>query len=272
MQAKKRFLSTFSSLILIPVVMVIILLDKPDYRFFNFIHKNTVPMAEHVGQGLTYPLRLFGRTFGNMAARKEILRDNADIIARLNDFQRLQLEKEILELENELLRQKLYMAADIGYRTITSRLVHNNSFMENQNFIVRNHTGEIARGNAAVSNIGYMLGVVVERIRGYARVQSLRDSGSNIPVRIVGTDVFGFLQGTGNSDPELRFLSNGDFTVRPGMRLITSGVKGNVPDNIPVGVVEGVQNQKIRVKLGSEMKNQSSVFILLFDGDGRYGE
>ena len=269
MQARKSFLSAVLSVITIPAVIVVILLDKPDYSLFDFIHRNIVPAAEIVGQAVTYPVRLIARTAENVAKRKETLMENDEIIATLEKLEKAKLEKEILEKENELLKSKLNMAGEIRQKVVAGKIVHDNSFMENQSFVLGGPS-EISRGNIVISNSGHMLGLVVEKAGGYAKVRSLKDSASNIPVRIAGTDVFGFLQGAGNSAPELRFLSNGDFAVEPGMLLLTSGVNGNLPDNIPVGTVESVRNSDIKVRLGRELKRQESVMVLLFDGNGKY--
>jgi cell shape-determining protein MreC len=162
------------------------------------------------------------------------------------------------------------MIEKIKYGTVSARIIHNNSFIESQSFIARSTDERVASGNIVVSNSYFMLGTISERTGRYAKVRSLRDSHSNIPVRIAGTDIFGFLQGAGNSAPELRFLSDGDFVPEVGMILLSSGVKGNMPDDIPIGRIESVRNYDIRVKLGAELKHQESVVILLFDRDMRY--
>jgi len=269
MQARKSFLSALFSVISIPAVIIIILIDKPDYILFNFVHRNMVPVAEIAGQAITYPVRLIARTAENVVRRKEVMGDNAEIMERLEILERITLEKEVLEKENELLRDRLNMAEEIRHTVVAGRIRRNNSFMGHQSFVLVG-SSEVARGNIVISNSGHILGLISEKTGRYARIRSLKDSGSNIPVRIAGTDVFGFLQGVGNPAPELRFLSSGDFAVRPGMLLLTSGVNGNIPDNIPVGTVESVRGNEIKVKLGRELKNQESVMILLFDRGGRY--
>lgn len=270
MQARKSFLSAFLSLITIPAVMIVILIDKPDYDFFNFIHKNIVPIAETVGQGLTYPVRVVGRFAESRMKKKEALRENDAIMAKLSTLEKITAEKEALEKENERLAAKLGMVQDIKHRTAVVKITRDNSFMENQVFMIEVSDDAAAAGNIVVSNTGFFLGTVVERMGRFARIQSVRDGHSNIPVRIAGTDVFGFLQGGGNAAPRLRFLSDGDFTALEGMFLITSSVNGNVPENVPVGRIESVKNDEIRVKLGAELKNQESAVLLFFDKNKRY--
>lgn len=270
MQTKKSFLSAFLSATLIPAVVIIILIDKPDYRFFNFIHKSVIPVMELLGQGLTYPVRLVGKISKSIRKNKDILEKNSAVIIELEKIEKIKTENEILRRENEILKNKLNITSSIKYKTIASNIIHNNSFLENQNFIIENPEREIMSGNIVLSNTGYLAGMVIEIIGGYAKIRSIRDINSNIPVRIAGTDVFGFLQGGGNFDPRLRFLSNGDFAVGEGMFLITSGINGNIPDGIPVGKIDDIEDGNIIVKIGSDLRKLESVIILLFDKDEKY--
>jgi cell shape-determining protein MreC len=185
-------------------------------------------------------------------------------------MQKIAAENEVLARENALLKSKLNITESMKYKAVVSNIVHDNSFIGSQSFITRNSDGEIRVGSVVVSNTGFLLGMITEVAGGYAKIQSVQDSNSNIPVRIAGTDVFGFLQGYGNKDPKLRFLSDGDFAAEEGMFLITSGVKGNVPDGIPVGTVKRSAGGEIAVGLGAEMGRQESVIILLFDADKKY--
>ena len=270
MRTRKSFIPAFSSLVLIPTVFIVILLDKPDYTLFNFVHGNIIPIAETVGRGLTYPARAIGRFAESRMKRRESLKDNDEIMAKLETLERVTVEKEALERENELLMSKLNMAEKIKYKTAVARIVRSVSFMENQMFMAENPRDEIAAGNIVVSNTGFILGVIVEKNGRYSKIQSVRDGHSNIPVRIAGTDVFGFLYGAGNSAPELKFLSDGDFIPAAGMFLVTSGVNGKVPDDIPVGRIESVETGAAKVGLGAELKNQESVMLLLFDKNRKY--
>jgi cell shape-determining protein MreC len=269
MKAKKSLLSAFLSAASIPVVVLAVLLDKPDYRFFNFLHKSIVPTFEAVGQGMSWPVRMIGDIRDGIRSKRGIADENKYLREQMGDFQKMAAELEILRLDNDLLRRKLRMAENMRFSSVFAKILRDNSFLENQQFIIKSRDPGIAAGNAAVSNDGYLIGIIAERAGGYAKLRSLRDSRSNIPVRIAGTDIFGFLQGVGGRRPELRFLSSGDFIPEIGMILITSGVNGNVPDDLPVGKI-GALDDKIRVELGSELRDQENAVILLFGKDGKY--
>jgi cell shape-determining protein MreC len=258
------------SILLIPAVVVVILVDKPDSHFFNFVYRNMVPIAQMVGQGATYPVRLVRRAVGSVRKSRTVIKENQEMMAELEDMRRVMVENDALQKENGLLREKLGIAENMKYKVVVSGIIHDNSFAGRQSFIIRNPNGGIASGNVAVSNAGFLLGIIDGDIGHYARIMSVRDAGSNIPVKVAGTDVFGFLQGAGGGDPELRFLSDGDFVPEHGMFLITSGVNGNIPSGIPVGRIEEVKGSEIKIGLGADIGKQENVMILLFGKDGKY--
>jgi len=272
MQKRKGRLSSFSSIILVPVVVIIILVDKPDYRFFDFLHRIFVPTVQYAGQVFSYPIRLVGGVAENIRQRNLNLRDNEMIMGQLDRVSNLTLEVRYLRLENEALRNRLSMTREIKFDTVSANIVRNNSFGERQSYIIRNPNARIATGNVVISNSGFFLGLVTETTGSFARVRSAKDGNFNIPVRFAGTNIFGFLHGRGNEDPELRFLSDDNFVPDVGSFLITSSVNGNVPNNIPVGDIKSVDGGTIRVQLGADLSRQNSVLILLFNSGGIYEE
>ncbi|MDR1027263.1 MAG: rod shape-determining protein MreC [Rickettsiales bacterium] len=277
MQQKKSFLSASVSIVSVVIAVIVILIDKPDYRFFNFLHRNTIPIAEAVAAGASYPFRLVGRMVRGIRDSRDALSEDAEVRRKMDEFDKVFSENEILRRENELLREKAGMQAALPKQSIIAEIVRDDSFASRQSFFVKNRGGGVRgvrraeAGNVVLSNGGQLLGIVSESLGGYARIQTLRDGKSNIPVRIAGTNIFGFLQGTGpRADPELAFLSDGDYIPQPGQLLITSGVMGNLPGDIPVGRIKKVAPGGIPVLPGAELNNQESAVILLFDKDGKY--
>ena len=272
MQKRKGRLPSLTSIILVPVMVIVILVDKPDYRFFDLIYRVFVPTVEYVGQALSYPVRLVGTITDYVRRRNTNMRDNEQISAELDKMSNLTIEVHYLRLENDLLRSRLSMVSNIKFDTISTDIVRNNSFGERQTYMIRNTDGRLSVGNVLISNSGFFLGLITEITGPIARVRSAKDANFNIPVRFAGMEIFGFLQGRGNEDPELRFLSNDNFTPEIGSFLVTSGVNGNIPNNIPVGEVKSIDGGVIRVRLGAEISKQNNAIILLFSNNGIYEE
>lgn len=270
MKTKRGILSVITTALTIPTVVIIFLIDKPDYKIFNFIYKNTIPVTEFIGRGVTYPFRIIGRTTENIKKNREKIKRADLLFTQVQELEKVKAENIILEKENQNLRMKLGFVSEIKYPTIVANIIHDDSFAGNQQFFAKNSYGNISVGNIALANNGFLLGIINEKAGSFVKIQSIRDVNSNISVKIAGTDVFGFLQGKGKSDPELKFLSNSDFDLEPGMFLITSGVNGNIPNNIPVGKIKTTDKNGTKIQIGTELDKQESVIILLFNKKEKY--
>ena len=88
----------------------------------------------------------------------------------------------------------------------------------------------------------------VEQIGGnYARIMLLNDINSRIPVVTEKNRIRGILAGDNTATMNLIFTPL-DAELKAGDKIVTSGVAGGFPSDLPVGVVVGVQNGHIKVK------------------------
>jgi rod shape-determining protein MreC len=84
-----------------------------------------------------------------------------------------------------------------------------------------------------------LIGRVMETGRWAARVLLITDGASNVPVRLVRDGTPALAVGRGDGTIELRTLEVGQNPFRRGDILVTSGVGGVFPPNIPVASVTG---------------------------------
>ena len=82
-----------------------------------------------------------------------------------------------------------------------------------------------------------LIGRVIETGRWAARVMLVTDGASNVPVRLVRDGTPALAVGRGDGTIELRTLEVGQNPFRRGDILVTSGVGGIFPPNIPVALV-----------------------------------
>ena len=96
--------------------------------------------------------------------------------------------------------------------------------------------------NDAVLGPGGLLGRVSSTTPATARVKLLTAPGHEIGVWLPRSRRHGLLVGMGSSRPQLRFIDR-DPDVRPGELVSTSPASTLLPPNIPVGVVQAVDEQ-----------------------------
>ena len=96
--------------------------------------------------------------------------------------------------------------------------------------------------NDAVLGPGGLVGRVSSTTPATARVKLLTAPGHEIGVWLPRSGRHGLLVGTGSSRPQLRFIDR-DPDGRPGDLVSTSPASTLLPPNIPVGVVQAVDDQ-----------------------------
>jgi rod shape-determining protein MreC len=91
---------------------------------------------------------------------------------------------------------------------------------------------------------GGLLGRVTSVTPSTAQVQLLTDSGSRVGVWLPRIRRHGLLTGLGTARPLLRFLEK-DPGARPGDVVVTSPASTLVPPNLPVGVIQQVDDRAV---------------------------
>lgn len=91
---------------------------------------------------------------------------------------------------------------------------------------------------------GGLLGRVTSVTPTTAQVQLLTDSGSRLGVWLPRIRRHGLLTGMGTARPLLRFLEK-DPGARPGDVVVTSPASTLVPPNLPVGVIQAVDDRAV---------------------------
>ena len=116
-----------------------------------------------------------------------------------------------------------------------------------------------------VSPDGVLAGIIIDAGVNFARVRALTDADTNIAVRVVGSEVYGFLQGNGTSTPTMGFFSDPQFQPDNGVKLVTSNICGVLPGGIIVG--DMINDKDVNVQ---NPKRLSRVMVLKFDAVDQY--
>ena len=250
----------------LPVFFIYVMVAKPDYRIMNTAAHVVVPVGRAVGDLITWPLRATGRGIRNIAELTTVRAENRELRAELDAMRMRGTECEIAILENQKLAREIDIVKTNPRAAVAADVVHNNSAMHhNTYFISKGAASGIEPGMIVVTFDGHMAGIVVDAAPHYARVRALNDADTNIAVRVVGSEVYGFMHGAGTARPVMEFFSDPEFQPTPGLRLVTSNIGGILPDGIPVGKLHDSATVDI-VPPG----RLSRVMVLQFDGAGVY--
>jgi len=228
---------------LLPIFFLYILLDKPDYKIMNAMSSVVVPAARALGDGITWPVRMIGHLGENIKERRGIRQENRELRAKLDAFVASQNGCIALRAENQRLEQTLDIVRVQPRKSVLARVIFENSAFAASNFILdKGENSGIHPGQAVISKDGFLIGVVTSVTAESAKVRKITDTESNIPVRVAGSDVLGFLRGRGNAALVFELFSDQEFSPTPGVMLLSSNIGGNLPDGIPIGRIKNRGN------------------------------
>jgi len=191
----------------------------------------------------------------------------------------LKAENEQLLEENRLLRRNLLNRREpdfaemdttaLDYEVVTAQIIKN-SFTSANNYITlnRGHRDGIGQDMGVITSRG-ILGIVERTSPGYASVQSILNTKSNINAKIAHTDYFGSLTWN-RADYQLVQLEDIPRLVplHLGDTIVTGAMSSIFPENIPIGTIEAFDLNEsksfyqIDVRLFNDMTNLKQVYVI----------
>ncbi len=250
----------------LPIIFIYIMIAKPDYAIMNAMGHIVVPVATAVGDLITWPVRATGNLISNIHELATLRSENEELRVRLDAALQNKNMCDVALHENQKLSHELDVMRATPHGTVLADIIHDNAAFHHNTFIINRGVRDgMARGMAVMSTDGSLVGIISETAPTFSRVRALTDSESNIAVRVAGSEIYGFMSGTGGANPTIGFFSDPEFEPTPGVQLITSNISGVLPAGIFVGKL--INDSDVRVLPVSEI---SRVIVLQFDKSNEY--
>ena len=250
----------------LPVFFIYIMIAKPDYQLMNGLAHIVLPVANWVGDVITWPIRVIGDTAENIRELSNLRIENEELRVRLDEALRDKNTCDIAILENQKLSRELDVVQSRPQESVLADIVHDNSAFHHSTFFINKGIKQgIEKGMVVISTDGILVGIITDVAPSFSRVRALTDSNSSIPVRVAGSEVYGFMQGNGSSSPTMGFFSDPEFQPSSGVKLVTSNISGVLPNGIMVG--DMINETDVNVLKPKEI---SRVVVLKFDTKDEY--
>lgn len=255
------FIKAAAAAAVLPVLFIYIMIAKPDYKIMNALGHVVVPVAQFVGDVVTWPVRAIARVVDNVAQVSVLRAENEELRVRLDQALINQRKCQMAIAENQKLNKELDLIQQQPRDAIIADVVHDNSVMGHNTYLINRGIKDGIESGMAVTTTDMMLaGIVIDAAQNFSRVRALTDADTNIAVRVVGSEVYGFLTGNGSAHPMMGFFSDPEFQPSKGINLVTSNISGVLPGGINVG--EMIDETDVKVVTPKQL---SRVMVLKFD-------
>jgi rod shape-determining protein MreC len=173
---------------------------------------------------------------------------NAELKRQLQAARRGTIQARATELENGRLKALLKLGAESDQEVAVTRVVGSSFDSVHRLATLSVGSSSGVQPGMPVRAPDGLVGRVIETGRWAARVLLVSDGASNIPVRLVRDGTPAIAMGDGQGSVELKTLEVGKNPFRRGDILVTSGVGGVYPPNIPVAIVARLEGDRTFAK------------------------
>ncbi len=166
-----------------------------------------------------------------------------------------------LQAENKSFRELLNVKVDATVNYITARIISDSGTSFIRSILLPiGSKDNIKKGSAVMSGYG-LVGRVIETGKNSSRALLITDLNSRIPVIIQNTRIKAILAGKNQDLLKLERLPS-DSGVSLGSRIVTSGDGGQLPAEIPIGIIVKKGADGVWVKLLSDISKLTYVQVV----------
>lgn len=241
------------------LLLVIAIVDPTG---FNALKGVALDVTSPVSSGGRWVSRQVGGAFDSVGNYFQAAGQNAELRRRLQESRRGLIKAQATELENKRLKALLKLTSETRDEVVTTRIV-GSSFASVRRLatLSAGASSGVLPGQPVRSADG-LVGRVIESGRWASRVLLVADSASNVPVRLVRDGTAAIATGHGDGTIDLKTLEVGQNPFRRGDVLVTSGVGGVYPPDIPVAVVVKVEGDRTVAKPLADPSNVEYAMVL----------
>jgi rod shape-determining protein MreC len=210
----------------------------------------------------------------NYFALQQIRQENEQLRREVASL-RVSLEQErTVAQETRALKKLLDLKAVAGFDTAAASVIGSGADPEFRTITIDKGTQDGLQPDMAVISPAGVVGRILMTTARAAKVQLIIDRDAAAGVMIERSRVIGIVTGVGSSE-DLGFQAGlidldyvpGSADVKPGDRVVTSGIDGIYPKGLPVGEIQSTERAggewKIRVKPAVEFATLESVLVVL---------
>lgn len=252
--------------ILFAVLLLIIAVIDP--RGFSALKGAALDATRPVSEAGRSVVRFFDEIGETTSAYFRAGAQNEELRRQLEATRRAVIKARATELENRHLKGLLQLTRDVQDEVAVTRIVGSSYDSSRRLATLSAGSSHGVRPGQPVRSADGLIGRVIETGRWASRVLLVGDGASNVPVRLVRDGTPAIATGHGDGTIDLKTLEVGENPFRRGDVLVTSGVGGIYPPNIPVAVVTRVEGDRTIAKpLADPSEIEFAVILQIYQPD-----
>lgn len=223
------------------ISLLLLLLSWLDPRGFQAVKSAALDATAPISEGGSAVLRGitdFGQSIGDYI---DAGNQNGELRDQVHALEAKLSQAQAAQLENERLRQLLQLRDATNDEVAMGRIVSSSWDSARRFAVLSAGSSQGVAYNMPVRAAEGLIGRVTEVGHWGARVLMIVDGSSKVPVRSVRDGTPAFAIGTGEGELRLQTIELGVNPFRPGDMVVTSGLGGIYPPDIPVAEVVRIE-------------------------------
>lgn len=236
-----RFFGYVFTLAGLAVALILLLLSWLDPRGFQAIKSAALDATAPIGEAGDFVLRGvtdFGQSIGDYI---DAGNQNAELRDRVHELEAQLSQVQSAALENQRLRALMELRETTADEVATGRIVTSSWDSARRFAVLSVGSNQGVAYNMPVRAAEGLIGRVTEVGHWGARVLLITDGASKVPVRSARDGTPAFANGTGEGELRLQTIELGVNPFKPGDLVVTSGLGGIYPPDIPVAEVVRIE-------------------------------
>ena len=222
---------------------ILIFIGKPDNAIINKTSGMVIQFMSPIISIISYPIYKVGTFIEDVKKFNKVDKENTKLKEEISKLtEEINYYKQ-LDSENIELRKLTNFVGDNSIYALSTKVIGTSGSGLSHSFILDAGAKDGVEKYHGVLVDGYLVGQIISVGRNYSRMLLITDASLKIPVQIERTGTRAFLQGNNTKYPKIIHFEN-QAPLQIGDRVITSGMGGNLPYAIPIGIVGSISEEE----------------------------
>lgn len=237
----------FSGVVLLGLSALLILVSAMRPMLFSPARAGLQNILAIPLQVVSTPFAVLSDTLDYLFSLTQLKTEVAKLRADNKQLEEWYNTAQLLQAENKSLRDLLKVKLEPSLTFITTRVIADTGGPYSQTIVIGSGKDSGFQNGDSVLAGGGLIGRITDVHNQSSVVLLMTDLNSRIPVRIEGSNVQAILAGTNGHDLLIDRAPEG-ITLTSGQRVLTSGIGGVFPPDLPIGILEKTESGKVIVR------------------------